>query len=158
MSEHLSIGSRTIEAVHEAAADGLTANEQRYTSGRRQLVDALHEAGRPLRLPEIVEAVPGLPQSSAYRNLDVMVQAGVIHRITVGGDHTHFELAEPLLGHHHHLICVGCGRIEDIHLEAELEEAVDNGLREAATNASFTPLHHSLDMHGYCDDCDDDVT
>jgi len=158
MTEDSLTTSRNIEDVHQAVTEGLAATEQRYTSGRRRLVDAIHEAGRPLRLPEIVEALPGLPQSSAYRNLDVMVQAGVIRRITVGGDHTHFELAEPLIGHHHHLICVTCGRIEDIHLDSELEEAVDNGLRDAATKAAFTPLHHSLDMHGYCEDCSDDVT
>ena len=138
---HLQIGSR------------LARQDHRYTSGRRQLVDVLAQAGQPLTLPDIVEADPDLAQSSAYRNLDVLVRSGVIRRISAGGDHAHFELAEPLLGHHHHLICISCGAIEDIHLDSELERMVDQGLSDIASQSGFTPIHHSLDLHGHCAAC-----
>jgi Fe2+ or Zn2+ uptake regulation protein len=141
------------EELHAAVAERLRDDDHRYTAARRRLVDALARAGRPLTLPEIVAADPGLAQSSAYRNLDVMEHAGVIERISGGGDHTHFELAEPLLGHHHHLVCVDCGTIADIHLDEELERLVDRRLGVAAEAQGFAPLHHRLDLHGYCADC-----
>ncbi len=138
---HLQIGSR------------LARQDHRYTSGRRQLVDVLAQAGQPLTLPDIVGADPDLAQSSAYRNLDVLVRSGVIRRISAGGDHAHFELAEPLLGHHHHLICISCGAIEDVHLDSELELLVDQSLSDIASQSGFTPIHHSLDLHGHCAAC-----
>jgi len=142
-----------ITDVHQQIAARLKPLDQRYTEGRRRLVDALVSAGRPLTLPDIVASAPDLAQSSAYRNLDVLEQSGVVTRISVGNDHAHFELAESLLGHHHHLICVECGTIEDVHLDDEIEAVVDEGLKKVATAVGFTPLHHSLDLHGTCRNC-----
>jgi len=139
--------------VHQQIASRLSRLDQRYTGGRRRLVEALVEAGRPLTLPDIVQTAPDLAQSSAYRNLDVLEQSGVVRRINIGNDHAHFELAESLLGHHHHLICVKCATIEDVHLDDELEAVVDAGLSKVAREVGFTPLHHSLDLHGTCSNC-----
>ncbi|MDE0116451.1 MAG: Fur family transcriptional regulator [bacterium] len=138
---HLQIGSR------------LARQEHRYTSGRRQLVEVMAQAGQPMTLPDIVAADPNLAQSSAYRNLDVLVRSGVIRRINTGSDHAHFELAEPLLRHHHHMICIRCGSIEDIHLDSKVELMVDKSLSDIASQNGFTPIHHSLDLHGHCVDC-----
>lgn len=142
------------DPLHEQIARRLDRNDQRYTRGRRRLVDALVQAGRPINLPDILDLDPDLALSSAYRNLDVLETCGVVRRLSPpGGDHAHFELAEPLLDHHHHLICVTCGAIADVHLDHELENLVDRKLAEAAHAAGFTPLHHSLDLHGHCADC-----
>lgn len=128
---------------------------QRYTDGRRRVVAVLARAGRPLTLPEILDRNDALSQSSVYRTLDVLERAGVVRRI-VGGpasEHAHFELSELLLDHHHHLICLGCGTIEDVLLDEEVERAVDEALGDAAAAAGFTPVHHSVDLHGHCADC-----
>ncbi len=131
----------------------LAEQDQRYTPGRRDLVDTLHEAGRPLTLPDVLDRAPGLKQSSAYRNLDVLESSGIISRINAPGDHTYYELAENLMGHHHHLICVACGLIVDIELPANLEHIVDEGLSQSARLAGFAPLHHTLDLFGTCANC-----
>lgn len=141
------------DAIHAEAERRLHAGGQRYTDRRKALVALLAEAARPLTLPEIVASAAGMPQSSAYRNLFVLEQSGLVHRITVGGDRAWFELAESLLGHHHHLICVACGAIEDMHLAAALEEAVDAALHDAASAAGFAALHHNLDLYGHCPAC-----
>ena len=106
-----------------------------------------------MTLPDIVAADPKLAQSSAYRNLDVLVRSGIIRRINAATDRAHFELAEPLMGHHHHLICINCGTVEDIHLDSEVEHMVDKSLSDIASQTGFTPIHHSLDLHGHCADC-----
>lgn len=106
-----------------------------------------------MTLPDIAAAAPDLPPSSVYRNLDVMERSGVMNRITTRRHYAYFEFAEPLLSHHHHLICVACGALEDVRLDDEVEERVDRGLTEIADQAGFTPLRHSLDLHGYCADC-----
>ena len=132
----------------------LARHDHRYTPGRRRLVEALANAGRPVTLPEIASTAPDLPVSSTYRNLEVLERSGVVNRISIRGDRAYFELAEPLLSHHHHLVCVACGAIEDIHLDDELEDLVDRNLAEAARRAAFTPLRHLLDLHGHCSKCE----
>lgn len=142
-----------IDALHDEAATVLGRVDQRYTDGRRRLIGMLSKAGRPVTLPEIIDLDPDLPQSSVYRNLDVLEQVGLVRRLTVGNEHARFELSEPLLGHHHHLICVVCGMIEDVRLGDEFEHLLDTTLATAANTVGFTPLHHSLDLHGYCASC-----
>lgn len=139
--------------LHAAVSLRLARHDYRYTQGRRRLVDAILGAGQPVTLPDIVLAAPELAPSSIYRNLDVLERSGVVDRITASGDHAYFEFAEPLLSHHHHLICIGCGVIEDVRLDDDVEERVDRSLAEAAGRAGFTPLRHRLDLHGYCADC-----
>jgi len=139
--------------LHEHVALRLALSDQRYTTGRRRLIEILENAEHPVTLPTIASDHPDIVASSAYRNLDVLESAGVIRRIASGGDHAHFELAEPLLDHHHHLICVDCGTIVDVQLDDELERIVHDRLSQAARDAGFTPLHHSLDGHGRCPAC-----
>ena len=132
----------------------LAQHEHRYTPGRRRLVEALAAAGHPVTPSEIASSAPDLPVSSTYRNLQVLEHSEVVNRISIRGDRAYFELAEPLLSHHHHLVCVACGAIEDVRLDEELEQLVDLNLAEAARRARFTPLRHLLDLYGHCAHCE----
>jgi len=142
-----------LSELHGQVGRQLARDDHRYTAGRRALVEVLARANRPVTLPEITDGTTDLAQSSAYRNLDVLERSGIIRRINLGGDHSLFELAEPLIGHHHHLACLQCGLVEDIHLDDELEVMIDRGLAKAAQRLGFAPRHHSLDLHGYCAAC-----
>ncbi len=153
MSRLPSIKKHQITDLHKAVEALLKPHGHRYTKGRRRLVEVIAAAGQPVTLPDIVAAAPGLAASSVYRNLDVLERSEVVNRITSNNDFAYFEFAEPLLSHHHHLICVDCGVVEDIRLDADVEELVDKRLTAAASSAGFTPLRHSLDLHGYCGDC-----
>ena len=144
----------TISDIHAVVGIRLARHDYRYTHSRRRLVDVIAAAGQPVTLPDIVAAAPELAQSSVYRNLDGLERSGVADRIASSGDHAHFEFAEPLLSHHHHLICMDCGAIEDVQLDDDVEELVDRSLAEVASRAGFTPRRHSLDLHGSCADCD----
>ncbi|MCY4425102.1 MAG: Fur family transcriptional regulator [Acidimicrobiaceae bacterium] len=139
--------------LHDAVGMRLARHDYRYTNGRRRLVDVIAAAGQPVTLPDILVAAPELAPSSVYRNLDVLERSGVVDRIASGGDHAYFEFAEPLLSHHHHLICIDCGAIEDVRLGDDVEALVDRSLAEAASRAGFAPLRHSLDLRGYCSRC-----
>lgn len=139
--------------LHEAVGTRLARHDYRYTNGRRRLVDVIAAAGQPVTLPDIVVAAPELAPSSVYRNLDVLERSGVVDRLTSKGDYAYFEFAEPLLSHHHHLICIDCGSIEDVRLDDDVEALVDRSLAEAAGRTGFTPMRHTLDLHGHCARC-----
>jgi Fe2+ or Zn2+ uptake regulation protein len=131
----------------------LAGVDQRYTAGRRALVEALNVAGRPLTLPDILAAAPDMAQSSAYRNLAVLEGAGVVHRVVGPGDFARYELAEDLTEHHHHLVCSECGSIVDVSIPARLERALDRTLYALADEQGFEVDAHRLDLLGRCAAC-----
>lgn len=139
--------------LERSIVERLEAGDLRYTSGRRAIVDALRRAGGPVTLPELLALSPALAQSSAYRNLALMEEAGVVRRLVHGNDHARYELAEALTEHHHHLICDSCGSVRDVQFDAKLERALDKTFDEVAAAAGFTLGRHAIDVYGICADC-----
>ena len=131
----------------------LQACGHRFSAARRELVEVLRRAGRPVRITDVLEGRPHLAQSSVYRNLAVLEGAGVVRRIVTDDDYAHFELDEALTGHHHHLICSGCGTVTDTTLPPEIEGRLDAALHEIAGTTGFVIDQHRLDLIGRCRSC-----
>jgi Fe2+ or Zn2+ uptake regulation protein len=141
------------DQVHATVASRLRAVGQRLTPNRRVLLDALTAAARPLTIPEILDGQPDLAQSSVYRNLVVLEDAGVVHRVVGTDDFARWELTEDLAGHHHHLICASCGRVEDVPASAGLERSVAAAAAAITRTTGFRTQHHRLDLVGVCESC-----
>ena len=139
--------------VHDIAARKLAMINQRYSSRRRRLVEALDRADHPLVATDIVAIDEDLPQSSVYRNLAVLEAAGVVVKVLTNGDRAAFELAEELKGHHHHLVCVQCGLVLDIDVPNEVEQMLDTGVADLVSRAGFVLVGHRLDLMGRCRNC-----
>lgn len=144
---------RSAEELHSAVRERLAEAEQRYSPRRQALVSRLSEVERPITIPELLEANREIPQSSAYRNLAVLEQIGAVVRIATFGEHARFELAEDLMGHHHHLICTSCGRVDDFTVPDAVERTVGRALDAVVAPTGFAPRAHRLDMLGICVAC-----
>lgn len=141
------------DEVRDAVAARLRSVGQRLTTNRRVLLDALLTAARPLTIPEILDDRPGLAQSSVYRNLVVLEDAGIVHRVVGTDEFARWELTEDLAGHHHHLICASCGRVEDVPASAGLERSVAAAAAAITRTTGFRTQHHRLDLVGVCESC-----
>lgn len=140
-------------SIHDDVAGLLRSADQRYTSGRRRLVDVLIGSG-PSTIAQIIAASDGLAQSSVYRNLVVLEQVGAVTRIITRDDYARYELAEQLTeDHHHHLICSSCGDVADFSLTSRAESSLEGALARAAASADFQVEGHRLDLVGVCADC-----
>jgi len=131
----------------------LKGADQRYTSSRRRLVAALQAGRGPITIAQIVAIDDSLPQSTVYRNLTAMEEAGVVTRVITNDDFARYELAEQLTGHHHHLICSCCGDVADFSLDTPIEATLDHALQQVAKQAGFTADAHRLDLLGTCGRC-----
>jgi len=140
-------------SLHDAIGVRLAGLDQRYTRSRRVLVETLSASARPLTIPEILTAAPELPQSSAYRNITALTEAGVVQRVTGTNDHWRFELTEEISGHHHHLVCGECGKVEDVEPSPVLERALGDAARAVADQQGYQVTEHRLDLLGLCPDC-----
>ena len=129
---------------------------QRLTKGRELIISTLAGLGQPATIPAILAAEPRLSQSSLYRNLMVLEEAGLVSRLTVGSDYALFELSEELTDHHHHhLVCRSCHAVADIDLPVATEQLLDQTLAEATAASGFTLEDHRLDLVGLCGVCRD---
>ncbi len=90
---------------------------------------------------------PRTSRATVYRTIALLVEAGLLREIELGGDQAHYDpnfLARP---NHNHLVCVDCGRViefEDSHLDV-LNECLTRRL-------GFRPTRHSLHIEACCDE------
>jgi Fur family transcriptional regulator, ferric uptake regulator len=131
----------------------MRAVDQMYTSGRRELVELLVGLGRPATIPDLLETRPKLTQSSVYRNLAVLEEFGVVQKVVSSDDRARYELSEDLMGHHHHLICSTCGRVDDFVVPTQAERDLEAILERAVHATGFQPSGHRLDIVGICATC-----
>jgi Fe2+ or Zn2+ uptake regulation protein len=113
----------------------------------------LSGADRPLSIPEILLSTSGLAQSSAYRNLSVLENAGVVIRVITTDEWARYELSEAIMGHHHHMVCSVCGAVADVRIPDDIEHTLDEALEAVAQRAGFSMVHHRLDVVGVCKTC-----
>jgi Fur family transcriptional regulator, ferric uptake regulator len=140
--------------VHATVDQQLRRTRQRYTLGRRQLVDLLVDAARPVSIPELIELGARQSQSSLYRNLAILEQCGAVRRLISADEVARYELAEELSEHHHHLVCSVCGNIEDLTLPDPLEAALTRAADEARRQRDFAVESHRFELLGTCASCD----
>ena len=50
-------------------------------------------------------------------------------------------------GHHHHLVCTGCGKT------VEIESPSESWLKGISDKYGFTIERHTLEVFGLCEDC-----
>lgn len=141
-------------ATHRQVETRLAGLEVRYTGGRRAVIGVLESSEGPLGAAEIHERLQGaVPLSSVYRSLAVLEEAGVLIPHFAQKGLTRYELAEWLRGHHHHLVCIDCGIVEDVTLPDTLEAEMDRIVRDIGTLTRFDAGNHSLEIEGRCVRC-----
>lgn len=139
--------------AHDVVASALRRTRQRYTVGRRRLVETLLALDRPVTLGELVDEGADQSQSSLYRNLAVLEQCGVVRRLSSVDDVARYELDEHLTGHHHHVVCHRCGRIDDVVLPPDIERALADAADEAREQRHFEIDSHRVELVGTCPGC-----
>ncbi|HEX7099619.1 MAG TPA: Fur family transcriptional regulator [Acidimicrobiia bacterium] len=143
---------RTAE-LHEAVRRRLEEHNIRYTTGRRSVVTALVRVDGPESTAELHRRMRGVPLSSLYRSLTVLDEAGVVEKHHDADGLARYELAEWLMGHHHHVVCVDCGTVEDVSLSDEDEEMIGRLARKIADRAGYRETGHKIEVEGVCPSC-----
>ncbi len=132
----------------------LSSAEVRYTKGRRLLVQALQRSDGPRSARDLHKDLEeAVPLSSIYRTLTTMSDLGILVPHHGTGGNIRYELAEWLMGHHHHLICRSCGTIDDIELTKHTESTIDALVSAAAEEKGFIAANHSFEIDGVCASC-----
>jgi Fur family ferric uptake transcriptional regulator len=144
----------TTNTLDREVVNRLSEHDVRYTRGRQTVVKTLALAEGPLSAAELHEAAEAaLPLSSIYRSLAILEEIGVLAPHHGAKGLTRYELAEWLKGHHHHLVCIDCGAVEDVTVNDHHESQVGQVVEDISSKASFTPFNHALEIEGRCVRC-----
>jgi Fur family ferric uptake transcriptional regulator len=136
----------------EQAEQALTDAGYRRGGARRAILDLLDEQACALSAVEVQAALAGrrrdVSRASIYRVMEELEAIGVEQRVELGQGMVRYEAVRSGSGHHHHLVCDRCGRLEPF---------TDAGLERAISRLSDTvPLKvsvHEIVIHGACQVC-----
>ena len=143
-----------ITSLDREVEQRLRERDVRYTKGRRAVVNSLGASAGPMSAAELHDAIgDAVPLSSLYRTLAVLEEAEIVVPHFGARAVTRYELAEWITGHHHHLVCVVCGTVEDVDVPASHEAEVNDVVAKIAALASFHPTNHVLEIEGKCRQC-----
>jgi Fur family ferric uptake transcriptional regulator len=119
------------------------------THSRLAILEVFKKSKKPLSAQEIIDILhDGIDQVTVYRTLKSLKEKGVIIQIDLRHNHAHYELAN--LAEHHHLVCIRCGRIEDVH-RCGIEEMQSTVLKSSRHFAEIK--QHALEFYGICNVC-----
>lgn len=94
---------------------------------------------------------PSIGQTTVYRTLKLLCDAGLATEIQFSDNITRFEVAQPKK-HHDHLICLSCGKVIEI-FDPEIEKLQ----KKLARQQGFILKGHSHNLYGLCADCQNTV-
>ncbi len=89
---------------------------------------------------------PRLSLSTVYRTLHVLKKLGLVEELHFDEEHHHYEVKPS--AEHHHLICLGCGRVVEFYYA--LSRYVKGNIPEAR---DFDIIETEVRMTGYCSQC-----
>ncbi len=121
----------------------------KITNGHLEILSIILKSKKPISSQDIIDSVgKQLDPATIYRCITKLKNSGIIRQIDLRQNHAHYEFFD--MAHHHHIICVDCGKIEDIkdcHLETVHQQILEQ-------TKQFTQVrHHSLEFYGLCKKC-----
>jgi len=135
----------------------LRSHDLKLTAQRGRILDrafATHEHFSADELYGWLKDEPGsrVSRATVYRTLTLLQEGGFVEALDAGRGELVYE---HVLGHahHDHLLCLGCGKIEEFH-----DDRIEELQIEAAAKKGFTLVSHDLRLRGYCRSCAKDRT
>lgn len=120
----------------------------KYTGKREDLLKFFAKHDKYMTAKDVQEGLkeiyPNLSFDTIYRNLSLFHQLGILE-VTELFNEKHFRFVCSKNEHHHHIICLRCGKTKEIETcpMPELEENIDG----------YVISGHKFEIYGYCEEC-----
>jgi Fur family peroxide stress response transcriptional regulator len=140
---------RTHDRVRELVT-ALRAKGYRLTPQRLAVLRALVQSPEHPSVEQVYEEVrrqhPMISRATVYKTVETLKGMGQVLELEFSGAGNRYDgrRVEP----HPHLVCRGCGRIQDLELPGLMREAT-----EVAQKRGYQLLSHRLDFYGLCPEC-----
>jgi Fe2+ or Zn2+ uptake regulation protein len=123
---------------------------KRITSQRALILQIIRQGEGHLDADEIYRQAraiqPRLSLSTVYRTIKALKKPGLVEELHFDDSHHHYEMKST--SKHHHLICLGCGKV--VEFQYPLARYVSRDVPEAK---DFEIVDAELHLTGYCSQC-----
>jgi len=133
----------------------LARQGHRVTGPRRAILEAISGSDSPLTVEDIHARVAGqrVNRVTVYRTIHLLEAAGLLRAVDNARGSLRYELGEQFTGHHAHLICQGCGRVEELAGCPVPDDALARLSRRVRQARQFRVVDHELRLLGLCRTC-----
>lgn len=120
----------------------------KYTDKRKEMLELFSSSDKYLTARDVLQAMrtdyPGLSFDTVYRNLSMFEELGILEMTELSGE-KHYRFACPSHDHHHHFICIKCGRTKDLNVcpMSDLDKELEG----------FDISGHKFEIYGRCPEC-----
>ncbi len=124
----------------------LEALGHRITPSRVAVVAAVLAQSGHFSVDDVVRQARGVGRATVFRSMRLLTELDIVCRVLLEDGSLHYRVSRR--GHHHHLVCVSCGNVQD------LDECAVGGLvRELAAASDYEIEGHWLEFYGRCAAC-----
>ncbi len=125
----------------------LAARGLRVTPSRRAVLAAILAQGEQFTAEDVLRTAPKAGRATVFRTIRLLCRLGMVCRVLLEDGRLRYRLAGTRR-HHHHLVCLECGRVRD------LDKCVVAELAEGIARASGYQVEgHWLEIYGRCHQC-----
>lgn len=125
----------------------------RFTRERKAIVEEAIGQKSHFDVEDLYKALKrrglGISRDTVYRNLPLLLEAGLIQKSVGTGKGEYFERTGTR-GHHDHMVCIRCAKVIEFH-SAKIERDQEEACREY----DFELVFHDHRLFGYCLECRD---
>lgn len=126
-----------------------TNGQYRHSKQRARILALLHHTKtHPTAMmifEELRREIPSLSLGNVYRNLNILVEQGLIRELKMGSTYDRYDgMTTP----HYHFICEHCSEISDLNLPHD--ETLNAKVRKLT---SGQVSYHRLEFYGACAKC-----
>lgn len=118
----------------------------RITGSRRRVLEALVAAPAHFTVDDVLRLAPDVGRATVFRTMKLLQDLNVVCRVLMENGSLHYRLSTR--GHHHHLVCRQCGRVEDFST-CDVASVVEQLTR----NTEYEIEGHWLEVYGRCSSC-----
>ena len=94
---------------------------------------------------KVREEIPNISLGTVYRNLNALVDTGMIRKIMLDDGNIRFDKT---LNTHNHIKCIKCGKVEDIGILLN-----SNDIKKIEKQTGFKITDGSFNINGVCENC-----
>ena len=144
-----------MKSLQEKFVEKLSSHNFKLTRQREDILNVLldnpHYHFSAEELHEKVKKInPDIGLATIYRTLELFCELDILDRLDFDSSYKSYELNLEDK-HHHHLVCVSCGKITEFN-----DRVLEEFERNLEKNHNFKIVEHRIKFFGYCNQCQDD--